>query len=90
MWKEIDPASPLRLLVNDGRRPRALLLGLDAPVDERLAEPDEARQRRLELVRDVGEEIALDPARTLHRLRHAVESGSELPDLVGPVDAHAS
>ena len=38
---------------------------------------------------NVGEEIALDLARALHRLAHAVERGAQHADLVLPPDAHA-
>ena len=63
----------LGLLVDDRRGVRALGFGAQAAVDQRLAEADEARQRRLQLVRHVREKLALDLPRSLHRFRHPVE-----------------
>ena len=83
------PQHALRLLVDDLSRAPLLGPGLQAAVDQRLAEADEARQRRLELMGDVGEEVALHPPRILNTLGHTVEGGSEQADLVGSADAHA-
>jgi hypothetical protein len=63
----------LRFLVDDGRSAAALDVAQQIPIDERLAETDQARERCLELVRYVGEELALDLPCALHRLGHAIE-----------------
>jgi len=73
----------------DGGRARALGHRLETAIDKGLAESDQTGKRRLQLVRQVGEEVALDLARALHRLRHSIESRPKHPDLVLPADAHA-
>src|SRR5450759_2137963 len=80
----------LGFLVDDRRRPSALVLAPQAAVDQRLAEADQACQGRLQLVRHVGEEVALRLSRALDRLRHAVESRTQHPDLVTPSDPDAA
>src|SRR5450759_3090136 len=80
----------LVFLVDDRRRPSALVLAPQAAVDQRLAEADQACQGRLQLVRHVGEEVALRLSRALDRLRHAVESRTQHPDLVTPSDPDAA
>ena len=77
----------LRLLVHDRRRTRALGFALEAAVGQRLAEADEAGQRRLELVRDVGQEITLDSTCPLDGLGHAIERRTKLTDLIRATDA---
>ena len=77
----------LRLLVDDGRRAGPLYIAEQAPVDERLAEADEAGQWRLQLVRDVGQEISLRLASPLHGLSHPVESRAEQAELILAFDA---
>ena len=83
------PQHALRLLVDDGGRPRLLVIGLEAAVSQGLAEADEARQRSFELVRDVGEELPLCAARSLHCLRHAIEGDAEVAYLVRPTNPDA-
>ena len=73
--------------------------GVDAAVDEQLRETDNGVERRAQLVRHVGQERALQPARGLHTLvlqlqrRGAfavghVAHGCEPGLLVVPLDAH--
>ena len=73
----------LRFLVHNPCRTRLLGLALEAAVGQRLTETDEAGQRGLELVRDVGEKVALDAPGPLVGLGHPIERRSELADLVG-------
>ena len=82
------PEHPLRLLVDDLGRPGPLLGRLQAAIHEGLAEADQARQGRLELVRDVGQEVSLQGPGALNRLRHPVEGAGHHPDLVPTPDAH--
>jgi hypothetical protein len=51
-------------------------------VDEGLAEADQARQRRLELVRNVGKKFTLRHTRALDGLGHSVKRRPEHPYLV--------
>ena len=74
--------------MDDLGRSGPLLGRLQAAVDQSLAEPDQARERRLELVGDIGQEVTLQGPRALHRLRHAVEGPGHHPDLVPAPDAH--
>ncbi len=76
--------------MDDGGRPAPLPLVGQAAVDQRLAEADQARERSLQLVRHVGEELTLDLARALHGFRHSVESSPKLADLVASTDADAA
>ncbi len=82
------PENALRLLVDDLRGTGPGLRRLQATVDEGLAEADQARERGLELVGDVGEKFALQPARPVNRLGHPVEGPADDADLVLAVDAH--
>ena len=72
----------LRLLMHDIRRPRPFGGCPQAAVNQCLAETDQARERRLQLMRDVGEELALDRPRSFHGLSHAIERRAQHPDLV--------
>ena len=76
--------------MHDRGRARPLDVGHKRPVDQRLAEAYEARQRRLQFVRDVGQKFPLRNAGALHRLGHAIECRAEHPDLVGAADANSS
>ena len=84
------PEDTLRLFMDDRGGATPLGFAQQASVDERLAETDEARQRGLQLVRHIGQEIALHLARSFDRLGHAIEGRAEHPYLVLTLDAHAS
>ena len=76
--------------MHDPCRACALGLALETAIGERLAETDEAGQRRLELVRHVRKKIVLDPARPLDCLGHAIERRTKLADLVRTAYADAA
>ena len=50
-------------------------------LDDRLGEPLDRGERRAQLMRDVGKERLLAPARALYLARHLVERGAHLRDL---------
>src|SRR5712691_6988706 len=83
------PQHALRLFMHDGCRARAFEVGDQTAVDERLAEADEAGQRGLEFMRDIGQEFSLHLARPLYRFGHAIERSSERSDLVSSTNADA-
>ena len=84
------PKHALGFLVHDRRGASALVLIQQAAIDQSLAEPDQAGEGRLELVRDIGQKIALDLPCPLDGLAHPVERRAEHPDLVLTFDAHAT
>src|SRR5205814_10499129 len=71
---------PARLAMNDLRDMRdRVTAGL--ALDDRLGEPLDRRERRAQLMRDVGKERLLAPASALYLARHLVERGAHLRDL---------
>ena len=61
-----------------------------AAAGEHLEVGAQARERRAQLVRGVGDELALCALRTLERLEHGVERGRQARDLVLALGVDAS
>src|SRR5206468_12732301 len=75
---------PLRLLVDDARGV-GVRVGRAGAVDQRAGEALDRGERRLQVVRDVGQEVALAAAGALDLARHRVEARRQLADLVPPL-----
>src|SRR5206468_12876211 len=79
---------PARLAVDDLRHVRDSVAARLA-LDDRLREPLDRRERRAQLVRDVGEEGLLAPASALDLARHLIERRAHLGDLAWPGEGNA-
>ena len=64
-------------LVLDDAEVLGPLLGAERPLPHHVREPEDARERRPELVRGVGDEAPLCGQRTVERDDHLVEGGRE-------------